>query len=96
MTAEQSKRVKRVLTDARIILVMVALSYVNLTDDELNVLILRHLRGHTQCRVAEDLDKELSTIQRWEKAALEKCCFAWKKNAFIQYMINTQDGEKLQ
>ena len=72
MTAEQSKRVKRVLTDARIILVMVALSYVNLTDDELNVLILRHLRDHTQCRVAEDLDKELSTIQRWEKAALEK------------------------
>lgn len=68
-------------------LVLSALSYVNLTDRECNLLILRHMRGHTQEETAEELGYSVNAVQKWERAALEKCKEAWKKIIFVQEIL---------
>lgn len=84
MTAED---VKTVLHCAYKPLVLAALSYVNLTDKEFDTLVLRHMRGHTQEEVAEEMDRSVNTIQNWERAALDKCLKAWKRMAYIRELI---------
>lgn len=79
--------VKQVLKSPHKPLVLAALSYVNLTDRECNLLILRHMRGHTQEETAEELYCTVNGLQKWEKAALEKCCKAWEKLIFIQEIL---------
>lgn len=69
-------------------LALAALSYVNLTDRELDTLILRHMRGHTQEQVAELFDRSVNTVQTWEKSALDKCCKAWDGMGFIKEILN--------
>lgn len=86
MTDEQ---VKSVLTHPEKVLVLVAISYVNLKDREQDVLILRYMRGHTQEEVAEELDRSVNTIQTWEHAAIEKCRVAWRRLELIKEMIRT-------
>lgn len=76
--------VKQVLKSPHKPLVLAALSYVNLTDRECNLLILRHMRGHTQEETAEELYCTVNGLQKWEYAALEKCRKAWDKLIFIQ------------
>lgn len=70
-------------------LALAALSYVNLTDREVNVLILRHMRGHTQEEAAEEMFCTVNGLQKWEYAALEKCRRAWEKLAFAQEILKT-------
>lgn len=84
MTDEQ---VKSILTYPEKILVLVAISFVNLKDREQDVLILRYMRGHTQEEVAEELDRSVNTIQTWEHIAIEKCALAWKRLEFIKEML---------
>lgn len=84
-----TKQAKTVLHNPYKVLALTALSYVNLTDKELDVLILRHMRGHTQERTAEELDCTTNTIQNIEKVALMKCCAVWEKLRFVQEILNT-------
>lgn len=79
--------VKRVLKTPYKPLVLTALSYVNLTDREMNLLILRHMRGHTQEETAEEMCCTVNGLQKWEKIALEKCCHAWEKLIFVQELL---------
>lgn len=81
MTTEQ---VKEVLHCPIKPLVLLALSYVNLTDAEANTLILRHMRGHTQETVAEELERSKNTIQNWESSGIQKCADAWDKLEIIK------------
>lgn len=84
MTTDEVKRVLRCPYKP---LVLTALSYVNLTDRELNLLILRHMRGHTQEEAAEELYSSVNGLQKWEYAALEKCRKAWEKLIFVQEIL---------
>lgn len=79
--------VKQVLKSPHKPLVLAALSYVNLTDRECNLLILRHMRGHTQEETADELYCTVNGLQKWEYAALEKCRKAWDKLIFIQEIL---------
>lgn len=79
--------VKQVLKSPHKPLVLAALSYVNLTDRECNLLILRHMRGHTQEETAEELYCTVNGLQKWEYVALEKCRKAWDKLIFIQEIL---------
>ena len=84
-----NNEVKCVLKNPYKPFVLMALSYVNLTDRELNLLILRYMRGHTQEETAEEMFCTVNGLQKWEKAALEKCVKAWEKLIFIQEILKT-------
>lgn len=79
--------VKAILKIPYKLLVLTALSYVNLTDRELNILILRYMRGKTQQETAEELFCTVNGLQKWEKIALDKCRQAWEKLIFVQELI---------
>ena len=79
--------VKKILRTPYKPLALTALSYVNLTDREMNLLILRFMRGHTQEEAAEEMGYTSNAIQKWERAALNKCCQAWEKLVFIQELL---------
>lgn len=84
MTTDEAKAVLRSPYKP---LALAALSYVNLTDRELNLLILRHMRGHTQEETAEELCSSVNGLQKWEYTALEKCRKAWDGLVFIQEIL---------
>lgn len=84
MTTDDARRVLRTPYKP---LALAALSYVNLNDRELNLLILRHMRGHTQEEVAEETGYSVNGLQKQEKAALDKCCKAWEKLIFVQEIL---------
>lgn len=79
--------VKRVLQTPYKPLALCALSYVNLTDIEMQLLILRHMRGHTQEQVAEEMDYSVNGVQKREYAALDKCAKAWQRIVYIQEIL---------
>lgn len=81
------KEAKQVLHHPYLPAVYVAISYVNLTDKEVDLLILRHLRGHTQEKTAEELDISVNGVQIIEKSALEKCAKAWDKIVFVKNIL---------
>lgn len=83
----KSAEVKRILKCPYRPLVLVALSYVNLTDKELDLIILRYLRGHTQEETAEETGYSVNGLQKQERQALDKCGQAWEKLAFIQELL---------
>lgn len=68
--------------------------YVNLNDNELNTLVLRHMRGITQEECAELLNRSVNTIKRWEKNALNKCAAAWDKNKKLNNLFYSDDKDK--
>lgn len=70
-------------------LALAALSYVNLSDRELNLLVLRHLRGHTQEETAEEMGYTVRAVQTWEKDALDKCAKAWGELLFVQEILRS-------
>lgn len=79
--------VKTVLRTPYKPLALCALSYVNLTDKELNLLIMRHMRGHSQEETAWQMGCSSRVIQRWEHDALDKCCKAWENLIFIEEIL---------
>lgn len=79
--------VRRVLHSPYKPLVLAALSYVNLTDRECNLLILRHMRGHTQEEVAEETGYSVNGLQKQEYTAIDKCRRAWENLIFVQEIL---------
>ena len=80
LNRKQAQEVRDFLHSKRIgrPVILLAISYANLRDDELQVLMLRHLHGHTQERVAEELGVSTNTVYNKEHSALECCYHAWK------------------
>lgn len=81
------KDAKRVLKHSNRLIALTALSFVNLTDRELDLLVLRYLRGMTQEEAAEETGYSSNGIQKQEYAALDKCCEAWDDLAFIKHIL---------
>lgn len=82
-----SEDVRKVLGAPYKPLALAALSYVNLTDRECNLLVLRHMRGHTQEETAEEMGYTVRAVQGWEKTALDKCAAAWENLILIQELL---------
>lgn len=83
-----TKQAKAVLHSPYKPLVIAALSYVNLTDREIETLFFRHIRGHTQEETAEKLSLSPNGVQNIEKAALQKCAYVWDKLAFVKEVLD--------
>ena len=69
MTKEEAKRIIRYPVKP---LALVALSYANLTDREMDVLILRFMRGHTQEETAEEMSCTVNGLQKWEREVIAR------------------------
>lgn len=88
MTNEDAKRV---LHSSYRPLVLAALSYVNLTDTEQEIIILRHMRGHTQENVAEELRYSVNGLQKIEYKALDKCFEVWHNMCFVRELLRLDE-----
>ena len=86
MTRDDAKRIIRHPVKT---LALVALSDTNLTDREMDVLILRFMRGHTQEETADEMGCTVNGLQKWERTALDKCCKAWEKLKFIEELLKS-------
>lgn len=85
MTTEDVKQILKDHEDR--ILVYVALSYVNLSDKELETLILRYMRGLTQERAAEEMDVNKNSVFAWQQSALLKTCKMWERIPFGKMLL---------
>lgn len=101
-----TKQAKDVLRHPDRLFVLTALSFVNLTDKEVETLILRHLRGHTQEETGRELMAEelrrngkkndtedeytVRCVQTLEKSALLKCCAVWENLSFVRYALDSK------
>lgn len=95
MTTEEAREeARRVLRSSHKVLVLVALSYVNLTDRELDVLILRHMRGHSQEDVAHQFNYSTNGLQKIEYKALDKCYEVWHSMCFVQELLRLDKRNK--
>ena len=79
--------VKRILHNPYKPVALAALSYVNLTDRELDTLILRYMRGMTLEKAAEWFDCSVNAVKNWQNTGLEKCKIAWQKIVYVQEIL---------
>lgn len=67
--------------------VCTALACVNLSDKELNTLILRYMHGLTQEQTAEKLDTAVNSIYNWQQSALKKTAKMWTKLPIARILL---------
>lgn len=73
--------------------VCVALSYVNLSDNELRTLIYRYMRSLTQEQTAEKFGDNTAknTVFAWQQSALEKTAKMWSGLCLAKILLKTID-----
>lgn len=76
--------IRKILKNPSKELVNIALSYVNLTDKEKEVLELVEMKGKTEEKTAELLEMSTRNIQYIKESAFEKLNIVWSYNIFIQ------------
>lgn len=76
--------IRKILKNPSKELVEIALSYVNLTDKEKEVLELVEMKGKTEEKTAEILEMSTRNIQYIKESAFEKLNIVWSYNIFIQ------------
>lgn len=67
-------------------LVNIALSYVNLTDKEREIIELIEMQGKTEERTAEILDISDRNVRYIKESAFKKLDSVWSYNMFIQML----------
>ena len=67
-------------------LVNIALSYVNLTDKEREIIELIEMQGKTEERTAEILDMSDRNVRYIKESAFKKLDSVWSYNIFIQML----------
>ena len=89
MTTEDVKDILKNHYDK--ISICVALSCVNLSDREQDVLIFRYMRGMTQERTAEAMGETVSvnTVFNLQQSALGKTARLWSKLPLAKVLKNT-------
>lgn len=89
MTTEEVKHILKNHEDR--VSVCVALSFVNLSDNELNVLVMRYMRGLTQEQTAESMGEAVSknTVFNIQQAALKKTAKMWSKLSIAKALMET-------
>ena len=67
-------------------LVNIALSYVNLTDKEREIIELIEMQGKTEERTAEILDISDRNVRYIKESAFKKLDSVWSYNIFVQML----------
>lgn len=78
--------IRKILKNPSKELVNIALSYVNLTDKEKEVLELVEMQGKTEERTAELLDISDRNVRYIKESAFNKLNKVWSYNIFIQIL----------
>lgn len=78
--------IRKILKNPSKELVNIALSYVNLTDKEKEVLELVEMQGKTEERTAELLDISDRNVRYIKESAFDKLNSVWSYNIFIQML----------
>ena len=78
--------IRKILKNPSKELVNIALSYVNLTDKEKEVLELVEMQGKTEERTAELLDISDRNVRYIKESAFNKLNMVWSYNIFIQML----------
>ena len=79
--------IRKILKNPSKELVNIALSYVNLTDKEKEVLELVEMQGKTEERTAELLDISDRNVRYIKESAFEKLNIVWSYNMFVSLML---------
>lgn len=79
--------IRKILKNPSKDLVNIALSYVNLTDKERQIIELVEMQGKTEERTAEILDISVRGLQQIKADAFEKLNMVWSRNAFTLLLL---------
>lgn len=78
--------IRKILKNPSKDLVNIALSYVNLTDKERQIIEYVEMKGITEERTAEILDISDRNVRYIKESAFEKLNIVWSCNIFIQML----------
>jgi DNA-binding CsgD family transcriptional regulator len=78
--------IRKILKNPSKELVNIALSYVNLTDKEREIIELIEMQGKTEERTAEILDISDRNVRYIKESAFKKLDSVWSYNMFIQML----------
>lgn len=79
--------IRKILKNPSKDLVNIALSYVNLTDKERQIIELVEMQGKTEERTAEILDISVRGLQQLKASAFEKLNIVWSRNIFTAMLL---------
>ena len=79
--------IRKILKNPSRDLINIALSYVNLTDRERQILEYVEMKGVTEEKTAEKLDISVRGLQQIKSEAFEKLNTVWSKNIFIALLL---------
>lgn len=79
--------IRKILKNPSKDLVNIALSYVNLTDKERQIIELVEMQGKTEERTAEILDISDRNVRYIKDSAFEKLNIVWSYNLFVSLML---------
>ena len=80
------KEIREILKNPSTELVKIALSYVNLTDKEKQIIELVEMQGKTEERTAEILDISDRNVRYIKESAFEKLKKVWSYNLFVSIL----------
>ena len=79
--------IRKILQNPSMEIVNIALGYVNLTEDESEVIKLVEMKGKTEERAAEILQMSPRNVQYIKQSAFKKLEAVWSKNLFISMLL---------
>lgn len=79
--------IRKILKNPSKDLVNIALSYVNLTDKERQIIEYVEMKGITEERTAEILDISVRGLQQLKASAFEKLNIVWSRNIFTSMLL---------
>jgi DNA-binding CsgD family transcriptional regulator len=83
----QKSEIRKILKNPSMELVNIALSYVNLTEKEKEIIKLVEMEGKTEERTAEILDISTRNVQTIKSMAFDKINAVWSYNLFISMLL---------
>jgi DNA-directed RNA polymerase specialized sigma24 family protein len=83
----EKSEIRKILKNPSKDLVNIALSYVNLTEKEKEILEYVEMKGITEERTAEILDMSTRNLQTIKASAFEKLSQVWSYNLFISMLL---------
>ena len=83
----EKSEIRKILKNPSKDLVNIALSYVNLTDKERQIIELVEMQGKTEERTAELLDISDRNVRYIKESAFEKLNIVWSYNMFVSLML---------
>ena len=79
--------IRKILKNPSKDLINIALSYVNLTDKERQIIEMVEMQGKTEERTAEILDISVRGLQQLKASAFEKLNKVWSCNIFVTMLL---------